>query len=332
MQLHQFLRKAIPLLLVLPMHVKAAPVQHFLYTGSDDLTQIEALIKRPDIGGVQIVYNWSALEKEKGHYDFSQIETDLRYLNGLNKKLFIQVQDRFFDPRHRFVPHYLQTDSIYHGGLVAQIDNAGENKPATSGWVAQQWNPAVRHRYQQLLQALAERFDGRVMGINLPETAIDPDPKQHKSGFHCDTYFDAEMENLRFTRKVFKQSVVVQYVNFWPCEWDNDHAYMSRLFAMAEKNGIGLGGPDIVPNKKAQMKNSYPYFHRYKGKLRLVAMAVQEPTLTYTNPATKKPFTRQEFEDFATHYLGVNVIFWSVESPWLKHSEPVATTTSEPAG
>lgn len=65
------------------------------------------------------------------------------------------------------------------------------------------------------------------------------------------------------------------------------------------------------------MKNSYPFLHRYKGKLRLVAMAVQEPTLTYTNPQTGRPFTRAEFVDFAENYLGVNVIFWSTKAPWL---------------
>jgi hypothetical protein len=65
------------------------------------------------------------------------------------------------------------------------------------------------------------------------------------------------------------------------------------------------------------MKNSYPFFNRYKGQLSLVAMAVQQPTLTYTNPETKKPFTHEEFVAFAEDYLGVNIIFWTTESPWL---------------
>jgi hypothetical protein len=49
-------------------------------------------------------------------------------------------------------------------------------------------------------------------------------------------------------------------------------------------------------------------------------MAVQEPTLTYTNPETKKPFTRDEFVAFAQDYLGVDVIFWSTTSPWLRNA------------
>jgi hypothetical protein len=67
------------------------------------------------------------------------------------------------------------------------------------------------------------------------------------------------------------------------------------------------------------MKNSYPFFNRYKGKLALVAMAVQEPTLTYRNPKTGKRFTRDEFVRFASDYLGADVIFWSTASPWLRH-------------
>ena len=76
------------------------------------------------------------------------------------------------------------------------------------------------------------------------------------------------------------------------------------------------------------MKNSYPFFNRYKGKLPLVAMAVQEPTLTYTNPETKKPFTREEFVDVRAKTIsGVNIIFWSAAAPWLRkaNSRPDAS-------
>ncbi len=217
-----------------------------------------------------------------------------------------------------FIPFYLQQGTKYQGGLVAQVDNPGENKEQGYGWVAIQWNTALRKRYQDLLSELAKEFDGRITGINLPETTVDIDMKQDKTGFSRDRYFAAELDNIKFARQVFKKSYVVQYVNFWPCEWDNDYQYMSRFFNFASKNKIGLGGPDIVPYQSAQMKNAYPFFNRYKGKLDLVTMAVQEPTLTYTNPKTKKPFTKEEFTNFAENYLEANIIFWSTTTPWLK--------------
>jgi len=74
-----------------------------------------------------------------------------------------------------------------------------------------------------------------------------------------------------------------------------------------------------VPKQRGQMSNSYPFFHQYKGRLALVAMAVQEATLTYTNPATGTKFTKDEFLDFARNYLGVDIIFWNTESPWLRN-------------
>jgi hypothetical protein len=75
------------------------------------------------------------------------------------------------------VPDYLMHDKQYGGGIAPQFDNPGEGKPVGSGWVARQWDPAVRQRYQALLAALAKRFDGEVYGVNLPETAIDLDEK-----------------------------------------------------------------------------------------------------------------------------------------------------------
>ncbi len=291
-------------------------VENFIFLGGDSeqLKSLQRKLNNKEISGVQIVYTWKSLEPEKGKYNFTQIESDLKFLESIHKKLFIQIQDRFFEPTAKNIPFYLLQDPQYNGGLTPQLDNPGENKPLVSGWITQQWNISVRQRYQKLLLALANKFDGRIYGINLPETAIDIDIKHDNTNFTCDKYFNAELDNIKFARSVFKYSYVVQYVNFFPCEWNNNHNYMSRLFEYAKKNNIGLGGPDVVPYKKSHMNNSYPFFHRYKGSLSLVAMAVQEPDSTYTNPKTKKHFTHQEFANFAKNYLGANIIFWSINN------------------
>lgn len=295
----------------------AAPPQNFLFADSGNLAADAALIARPDIAGAQVVYNWRELEPAEGKYDFSRIDADLATMDKAGKKLFVQIQDRFFSPRARNIPDYLLNDAQYDGGLAEQLDNAGEGKTG-SGWVAMQWNPALRQRYQSLLTALARHLDGKVFGVDLPETSIDLDMKHPPKGFTCDAYFAAEMDNLAFARKAFAKSEIVQYVNFWPCEWDDDHHYMSRLFDYAAANGIGLGGPDVVPFRKPQMHNSYPFFNKFKGRLPLVAMAVQEPTLTYINPETGRRFTQNELVDFAGNYLGADIIFWTTSSRWLR--------------
>jgi hypothetical protein len=232
--------------------------ENFLYTSSGDLAKLRTILTRPDIDGVQVVYSWKSLEPSAGRYDFSAIERDLATTTELGKKLFIQIQDRFFSIEDRLVPNYLTAEPKYGGGLAPQNDNPGAG-PTAQGWVAMQWNPAVRERYQALLKALAERFDGKVFGVNLPETAADIDMKHDHTGFTCDAYFDGEMNNLAAARAAFTRSYVVQYVNFWPCEWADDHKYMERIFGYAASHNIGLGGPDIVPNRRGQMKNSYPF-------------------------------------------------------------------------
>ena len=314
------------LLLFASLGIQAAEPQNFLFMGAGDLAANTELVSRPDIAGVQVVYHWKQLEPTQGHYDFSAIDEDLAIANRLNKKLFIQLQDRFFMPEHRNVPRYLLEKPQYGGGLAPQKDNPGENQPEGSGWVAMQWNPAVRERYQALISALAARFDGRVYGINLPETAVDIDLKKDKTGFDCDRYFDAEVENIRHTRQQFRKSYVVQYINFWPCSWGDERGYFKRFFDMMERENIGAGGPDIVPNRPGQMKNSYPFLNRYKDRLPLIAMAVQDATLTYINPATRKQFTHAEFVGFARDFLGVDIIFWDTSSPWLK-----VTSAAQPA-
>ena len=304
---------------LLASSAQASEPQNFLFMGAGDLAENTELASRPDISGIQVVYNWKRLEPTYDHYDFSDIESDLALAERLHRKLFIQIQDRFFMHEQRNVPRYLLEDPRYGGGLAPQTNQDAENQPNGSGWVAMQWNPAVRERFQALLSALARQFDGRIYGINLPESSVDIDPAKDKTGFNCDQYFAAEVENIRHTRKVFRKSQVVQYVNFWPCSWGDERGYFKRFFEIAAQEHIGVGGPDIVPNRPGQMKNSYPFFNRYKDKVPLVAMAVQDATLTYINPATKRQFTHEEFVAFARDYLGVDVIFWDVSSPWLKH-------------
>ena len=299
-----------------------ASVVNFVFAEDGDLHAIEPMLLRPDIAGVQVVYSWKALEPERDRYDFSVIERDLAAVTKLHKALFIQLQDRFFTPSARNVPAYLLEQARYGGGLVAQTDKPGEGAADVQGWVAPQWNRPLRERYQRLLRTLASQFDGRIAGINLPETAIDIDQESDRSGFSCDAYFRATLDNLHMARLAFRHSVVVQYVNFWPCEWDNDHRYMARVFAMAEREGIGLGGPDVIPWNRAQMHNAYPWFRRFRGRVKPVAMAVQSPTLRYRDPSTGLPFTAAAIARFARDELGADIVFWSSHVPWLAAGDP----------
>ncbi|MFK0202456.1 hypothetical protein [Streptomyces lavendulae] len=299
----------------------AAPSQtraaNYLYTSIGEFdTDAKPLLGRPDIDGVQVVVPWGMLETDKNHYDFSAVDRVVREAESRHKKVFIQVQDRFFEPPAR-VPRYLLVDPEYGGGVTPQLNEDGP-VPGPPGSVAAQWNKNVQNRFQRLLKELAQRFDGKVDGVNLPESSVSIDVEKDTTHFTCDAYFNAELENAAYAKKVFKRSAVVQYINFWPCGWGDENGYMKRSFEFAEKHGVGVGGPDLLPYNKPHMNNAYRYLNQYRGKFPLVAMAVQEPDFEYTSPVTGKPYTKQEFIDFANDYLGADIVFWATSSPWLQ--------------
>jgi hypothetical protein len=310
-----------------PVH----PLRNFVYLGQDELDAALPILDRPDIAGAEIIYVWRNLEPSRGGYDFSMIEHDLALTQARGKALFVEVLDRFFTPTARYLPQYMLDEPRYGGGLARQFDDSRHGQtPVPAGWIARQWDPEVRGRFQALLAALAARFDGRIAGIILTETAATLDRNAPPAGFDCDAYFNAEEENILFARRAFSRSQVVQYVNFWPCEWNDSRGYMSRFFGLAAANHIGVGGPDIVPYRPGQMANSYPFIRAYRNRVPLVAMAVQEPTLEYLNPQTGRPFTRAEFEAFAIHYLGVDIIFWTKDAPWLRRAPPARALDFNP--
>jgi len=291
-----------------------------LATQTDALKKYQSILINSMIAGVQVRYSWRELEPKEGEYNFTRIQNDLAYLTSLHKKLIVQLQDRSFYPKMVNVPQYIVNNPKYHGGIAKQINIAGgSRKNTTEGWVARTWDPAVAARFHLLLKALADKFDGELYAINLPETAIDVSIGKFKpQGFTPEKYFASVIDNMRVLRQSFKKSLVIQYVNYFPGEclpWQNKH-FMSRLFAYAKRHHIGLGGPDVVPYRKCQMYNSYKYFHLYKGQLAAVAMAVQSGDYLYINPKTKKKYTTKDFVCFAVNYLGVDHLFWIVNEPF----------------
>ncbi|MET9494440.1 hypothetical protein [Streptomyces sp. NPDC006552] len=275
--------------------------------------EVKAMIDRADIGGVQVVAPWKALEGKKGQYTWSRLESALKYLQQRHKKLFVQVQDRFFDVamKDAGVPQYVKDE----GGLAPTVDENPDN-PTSHGAMAAQWNTEVRADFQAMLKAMARKFDGRLAGVNLPETAVEVDTTADQTAYTSASYIDAEIVNMRYGKKVFTKTQFIQYINFLPD--DDDHRRMREMLDLARDKKIGVGGPDTLPDREYQMENSYKFLHAYKDALPLVAMAVQEPDIAATDPRTGKPYTRERFTDFAHDYLGARQMFWTPEADWLR--------------
>ncbi|KOV58210.1 hypothetical protein ADK64_36875 [Streptomyces sp. MMG1121] len=281
-------------------------------TSGEDL-KVKAMIDRSDIDGVQVVVPWKALEGKKGEYKWSRLDNALKYLQERHKRLFVQVQDRFFDVamQDANVPQYVKDE----GGVAPTIDENPDN-PTTHGAMVAQWNKGPRADFQALLKAMAAKFDGKLAGVNLPETAVEVDTKTDHTKYTSKSYIDAEIDNMSFGKKVFTKTQFIQYINFLPD--DDDHKRMKEMFDLARDKGIGIGGPDTLPDRPYQMENSYKFLHEYKDSLPLVAMAVQEPDINAKDPKTGKPYTRERFTDFAHDYLGARQLFWTTEADWLQ--------------
>jgi hypothetical protein len=261
------------------------------------------------------------LEPRKGEYDFTPIHEDLAFLTSQGKKLWIQLQDVSFSESRINVPKYLLEDPAYHGGAARQYTFHGENDSSATvaGWVARRWDPAVRDRFQKLLFALGKEFDGKIAGINLPETSIDfgETGRFFPGGFSVDGYREAVPANFKALKIAFPNSVAMQYANFMPGEWRpaKDKGFLQGIYLAARSAHVGVGGPDLLPYRQGQLRSSYPLIREASGIVP-TGIAVQDGNLEQINPATGKRVTGAELLEFAMQYLRVDYIFWGTQEPY----------------
>jgi hypothetical protein len=300
-------------------------VHNFVYFGQDrdKLRHATTFLSSPGLEGAQVAYTWKELEPRKDVYDFSVIRDDLSFLASNDKKLFIQIQDVSFYADRINVPDYLINDSAYGGGANRDYDfkddDANEDHPVAGGWVARRWDPAVQERFHKLLAALGEDFDGRVEGVNLPESSVGfgNTGRHFPKGFTFQRYRDALIENIGAMKKAFPNSVTIQYGNFMPGEWrpTNDKGYLRAVYDAAVRLKVGVGGPDVLPFRPGQLKGPYPLVREAAGRVP-VGMAVQDGNFGDINPKTGKPASFLEMLRFARDYLSADYIFWGTEEPY----------------
>jgi hypothetical protein len=262
--------------------------------------------------GAQVRYDWSDLEPQKGIYDFSRIETDLKYLESRGKRLVIQLMDRRFHSNGRSLPDYLYEDEIYHGGT--------EPFKSKGGSVARLWDRAVLDRYLALLRELGSRFDKEPYfeAFTFEETAIGID-KVNAEGFTHRKYLDALEEMVTVAKVAFPHTTVIMYGNWL----SNPKGALAELAEHCFQTGAGWGGPDIVPDKAPGRTKAgktpiagYALYRQYAGKMPLGA-AVQTPSFG----GKEGTFKLEELYDTGVNILRLNYIFWiRVEGERYSHS------------
>lgn len=297
-----------------------SPPENYIYFGLDRarIEEVEFLSNQ-GVTGVHLKYTWKELEPTRDRYEFNAPTNDLEYLERHGKRLFIQLQDVSFDTARINVPDYLLDDPAFNGGAAIHYDGHDEVGPVAEGWVSRRWDPAVRDRIERLLRALAAEFDGRIAGLNLPETAIGfgGDPEFHPAGYSYDTYYEGILALMSAARDAFQQSDVIIYANFMPGEElpDEDHGYLKGVYAHADRIGMGVGGPDLLPHRWFQRQNSLPLIAaRAPGTV--AGVAVQWGNLEDMNRQTGKRVTVNELYDYARDELRLDYIFWGTQEPF----------------
>ena len=301
-------------------------IQHFVYFARDRESIINhPLLQHPMFKGAQIMYSWRDFETEKGVYDFSILKDDYEYLKKYGKKIFVQLQDATFNPKYKAIPEYLFS-AEYEGGAVLQYNDEG--KP--DGWVAKRWNKKVRERFALLLQALGKEFDGKIEGINLQETAIGVRQKTDSS-FSEKGYLNGLKENMLALKKSFPSSTTMIYANFIPGEflpW-TDKGYLRSIYQYGEEIGVGLGSPDLMVTRKAQLNNALALMHERKYTVP-IGIAIQDGNYTgktgadldYNEDAEKRKKSRKNIvpllHGFAKDFLRVSYMFWANQEPYFK--------------
>jgi hypothetical protein len=294
-------------------------IRHFIYFGFDRENISDSLFLHcPKASGAQLMYWWKFLEPEKDRYDFSIIENDLAYLLAHGKQLFIQLNDVTFNEKRNALPRYLLNDTTYHGGGFVQYEyEEGNPRPRKGGWTARRWDPAVRERFQKLIQALGKAFDGRIAGINLDETAVGIGRGSlFPAGYTAEGYRNGILDNMNALKKAFQKSDCIQYANFMPGGYipGGDESLLRSVYEFAWNNHIGIGGPDILVYKPGQMRNSYGLIRESAGRT-TTGVAVQDGNYDHINPKTGKKVTVEEIYVFAKDYLELHYIFWCNEEP-----------------
>ena len=299
-------------------------LQNYVYFGLErDRIREASFLETPTIVGAQLKYTWRELEPERDLYELGPVIADLEFLEHHGKRLFIQLQDVSFSTEIVNVPQYLREDPAFGGGADLQYSDDG-SEPTPEGWVARRWDPAVRERFINLLKALGSKLDGRIEGLNLPETSIGfrENAALFPDGFSNESYAEGVKIIMGAAREAFPRSHVIQYANFMPGEWLpwTEKGYLKGIYEHAARIGVGVGGPDLMPHRKGQQNHCLVLIEA-RGPTVVAGLVVQWGNLEQKNSTTGKRVSVPELYEYGRERLRLDYIFWGTQEPY--YSEEV---------
>ncbi len=265
---------------------------HYLnaYWGTDMPGSLKKTRPYAYLKGVSVIHQWRELEPSKGVYNFSRIESELALAKGQGKQLMIQINDRtFWKNWPDCVPDYLINDPIYKGGQ----SHIGIKCTAL------RWVPSVQDRLIALYRALGQKFNGdpNFEAIFVEEDGVET-AGDNMSLYSSRGYTDQEKRGMDALAASFPNTQVFKFLSWGP--------NVGELFAYAKKLGLGVGGPDLVPDSKTF---STPFYPQYAGQIPL-HISSQDPRVKQYIDQGGSVERMLDFAITDPAGLNVNYIIW----------------------
>jgi hypothetical protein len=229
-----------------PGHYVRADEQGWTAKRPNRFAVYETIRSVPQVKGAAFVVNWGMVENQRGVYDWSGVDAEIKQLASMNKKAIIDLWYLGFGgtlPKvpqgkdYRYIGDYLITEgcagSVSYGGYGARLDI-----------------PACMDRWIEFIKAVAVRYDGNptVESIHIGENSTNM-VGQSLAGLA------RQWQRIPAVLKAsFKQTHTVIHNNYFLSV-----AETQALSNLMVENGVGSGGPDIYvtfkvpqdPNKDA---------------------------------------------------------------------------------
>ena len=255
----------------------------------------------PDFIGIKKIYSWRALEPEPGVYDFSEIESDLAYLQQMGKRLWLQIKEtQYFAQYEPHVPEYMWNDPGYGCGQPSPDGRVFYGtfwRDVHDGhWVVCRGNDAFDRRHREFYKALGERFnqESYIEGITLDETSTGANP--NGVGQIYQSFKDLALA----AKRAFPDRVVTQMINYAPFD-------LEEFAEFLRSNGIATGGPDVHPLRAdGALKTAYAIHKRNRWD------TPNSIDIQWCNwDCYGRTFTSKELLEVAVERIDPWYLFWS---------------------
>lgn len=247
-------------------YVKWNPGHYIMIDGQNIGTKMNNFLADygsvPGVKGIQTTYFWSELETSPGVYNFKPIDDDIAKLATKGKKLAIMIGYKYqiSDTKSSLPTYVLNLPNAMVGGISVP-SYFEQGKPGDGiynhGQHANFGHPGTRAKFNKLLSALSEKYDGHpgFASITFLETATGADigvGKRYAPEL-SEIFLDGVIAMEKHAGCAFKHTPIIQNLNF-------PRNKLPEFTENLNEYGLGLGGPDVFVDSMKYVDNGLGFF------------------------------------------------------------------------